>query len=119
VDAGRRPDIVLVKKYYRRRRKPGSRNWKLRRMAKEQEEDTAAGRNAAGDRERVERDYEMFLQELEEDQELRGTINLYKESNSATRTVQDTESMADDEEEADGPTINVDELLDDLEGMTI
>jgi nonsense-mediated mRNA decay protein 3 len=119
VDAGQRPDVVLVKKYYRRRRKPGSRNWKLRRMAKEQEEDTAAGRNAAGDRERVERDYEMFLQELEEDQELRSTINLYKESNSANRTVQDTESMADDEEEADGPTINVDELLDDLEGMTI
>lgn len=118
---GERPDVVLVKKHYRRRRKPGNRNWKLRRMAKEQEDDVAAGRSAQADRERVERDYELFLQELEEDQELRGTINLYKASNSAgpaTAPAPD-DSMADDEDEEDGPTINVDELLDDLEGMTI
>ncbi len=32
------------------------------------------------DSQRVERDYELFLRELEEDEEMRGTVNLYRDS---------------------------------------
>lgn len=99
--AGERPDIVLVKKVYPNRRR--NRNWKLRRMAKEHNEMDAATID------KVENDYEMFLRELEEDQELRGTVNLYKDRNAPQHM------DADD----DGPQIDVSELLDDLEDLSL
>lgn len=119
------PDVILVKKYYPSRRRHKNRNWKLKRMATEYNE---SDRQTQTDIARVERDYEMFLQELEEDQELRGTINLYKAPNSQTAenkavdghmAVDDVEEEPEMDDNNDGPTINVDELLDDLEGMTI
>lgn len=99
------PDVVLVKKYYAHRKKGNKRAWKLRRMAKERNEDLPV------DNERVERDYEMFLQELEEDHELRTTVNLYKAQPVAS-------SMEDDQQE-EGPEVPLDELLEDMEGMTL
>lgn len=102
LDSGRIPDVILVKKTYpNRRKKARSRNWKLKSIAKEAEEgvagdeeederkkkkkgsSAAVGRGALGrrgglDQSRVEADYEMFLRDLEEDPELRGTINLYR-----------------------------------------
>ncbi|KAK9370046.1 NMD3 family-domain-containing protein [Lipomyces kononenkoae] len=81
------PDVVLVKKSYPRKKKNKGRNWKLKRMAKEYNEMEDSGNSMSSkqrqlERDRVERDYELFLQELEEDPELRGTINLYKQGNS-------------------------------------
>lgn len=96
LDTGRIPDVILVKKTYpNRRKKTRTRNWKLKSIAKEAEDveetpekDTkgagkGAGRGALGrrgglDQARVEKDYEMFLRDLEEDPELRSTVNLYK-----------------------------------------
>lgn len=112
------PDVVLVKKFYPKRRKPKNRNWKLQRMAVEHNDE-----QRQAEAEKVELDYELFLQELEEDEELRSTVNLYKKSNSSggeknrTRNVEMGDAESDGDEE--GPSIAVDELLDDLEGMTI
>ncbi|CAE6438707.1 unnamed protein product [Rhizoctonia solani] len=85
LDSSRVPDVVLVKKTYpNRRKKHRARNWRLRSIAKEANEDESGeGRGALGrrgglDQARVEADYEAFLQELEEDPELRATVNLYK-----------------------------------------
>jgi nonsense-mediated mRNA decay protein 3 len=88
LDQGRIPDVILVKKTYpNRRRKPKARNWKLRSIAKEAEDvdgaTTTVGRGALGrkggvDQRNVERDYELFLRDLEEDKEMRAAINLYK-----------------------------------------
>ena len=88
LDSGRIPDVVLVKKTYpNRRKKSKPRNWKLRSIAKEAEDATAesnvVGRGALGrrggvDQKNVERDYELFLRDLEEDKDMRGAINLYK-----------------------------------------
>lgn len=90
LDAGRIPDVMLVKKTYpNRRKKNRTRNWKLKSIAIEAEDvpsqgaDKVLGRGALGrrgglDQQKVEKDYEMFLRELEEDPELRGSINLYK-----------------------------------------
>ena len=42
------------------------------------EEEAEVLRGRGQEKERAERDYEMFLRELEEDKELRGMVNLYK-----------------------------------------
>jgi nonsense-mediated mRNA decay protein 3 len=94
LDQGRIPDVVLVKKTYpNRRRKARTRNWKLKSIAKEAEDvaeggDKVVGRGALGrrggvDQKNVERDYELFLRDLEEDKEMRAAINLYKTGGAA------------------------------------
>ncbi|WVQ93822.1 hypothetical protein IAU59_000900 [Kwoniella sp. CBS 9459] len=88
LNTDRIPDVILVKKTYpNRRKKSKPRAWKLRSIAKEaedvQEGGTTVGRGALGrrggvDQKNVERDYELFLRDLEEDREMRAAINLYK-----------------------------------------
>ncbi|WWC58250.1 uncharacterized protein I303_100788 [Kwoniella dejecticola CBS 10117] len=87
-DQDRIPDVILVKKTYpNRRKKSKPRNWKLRSIAKEAEDVTegsntlgrgALGRKGGVDQRNVERDYELFLRDLEEDKEMRAAVNLYK-----------------------------------------
>lgn len=124
------PDVVLVKKCYPRKKKPKSRNWRVKRMAREyQDQDgTQAGRKG-DDQDRLEQDFEMFLQDVEEDQELRHTLNLYKAKNTKPRADRmegiegDTggaDEMAEDsEDEGDVPKINMDELLDDFDELNV
>ena len=105
LDADRIPDVMLVKKTYpNRRKKNKARNWKLKSIAVEAEDvpgegaDKVHGRGAIGrlggrDQQRVERDYELFLRELEEDPELRSSINLYKaEAAVAAARIEDMEA---------------------------
>ena len=73
-------------------------------------------RQARQEQEKAERDYELFLQELEEDEELRQTINLYKAGEEAPR--KEVDEM-DDEDDEDAPEIAIDELLDELDDMTL
>lgn len=111
------PDVVLVKKLYRRKTKK-NRNWKLKRMAKEHKEIDASqdysSRAQRQEMERAERDYEVFLQELEEDDELRQGVNLYKSAGQAS-----AEHEMEEEDEEDAPQIDIDELLDELDDMTL
>ena len=74
--------------------------------------------------ERSERDYELFLQELEEDEELRKNVNMYKVTEVENfNTVEGEEDDGADEsselEESDAPVIGVDELLDELDDLTL
>jgi nonsense-mediated mRNA decay protein 3 len=89
LDQGRIPDVILVRKTYpNRRKKSKARNWKLRSIAKEAEDVGEGGGNVVGrgalgrrggvDQKNVERDYELFLRDLEEDKEMRAAVNLYK-----------------------------------------
>lgn len=57
---------------------------------------------------KMEEDYELFLQDLEEDSELRQNVNLYKSSNAM-----DVDTAAAEEEES-FPVIGIEELLEDL-----
>ncbi|KAF8317684.1 NMD3-domain-containing protein [Clavulina sp. PMI_390] len=171
LDSGRIPDVVLVKKTFpNRRRRTKNRIWKLRSIAKEAEDPNAedgaaetttsgkkgnsggAGRGALGrrgglDAKRVEEDYEMFLRDLEEDPELRATVNLYRadvdmaEESSKKRggkgksayamdveptpaasappaAMQDGEEDSGEDEE-DFPEVQIDELLDHMEDLDI
>ncbi|OBZ65533.1 60S ribosomal export protein NMD3 [Grifola frondosa] len=153
--AHRVPDIVLVKKTYpNRRKKTKTRAWKLRSIAKEEGEEgeTGSGRGVVGrmggrDQKKVEEDYELFLQDLEEDEEMRGAVNLYKSkehkpgagsglAGGKTRKkaqfamdVDGEDQQQDDdagaapadteEEEPDFPDVKLDELLEDFDEMTL
>ncbi|PSS30965.1 hypothetical protein PHLCEN_2v2490 [Hermanssonia centrifuga] len=147
------PDVILVKKAYpNRRKKTKTRNWKLRSIAKEagEEGETGAGRGVVGrmggrDQKKVEEDYELFLRELEEDEEMRGAVNLYKAKSDLpgagsglaggkTRrkahfdmdvdeghAPQQEPASTDTEEveEPDFPEVKLDELLEDFDEMTL
>lgn len=99
--AERLPDVVLVKKSYPdTKRRKNRRTWKLKTMAKESGEAGdqkdikvtagegkgaggdgrgAIGRRGGLDSQRVERDYEYFLRELEEDEEMRANVNIWRD----------------------------------------
>ncbi|KAF9027017.1 NMD3-domain-containing protein [Hymenopellis radicata] len=140
------PDIILVKKTYpNRRKKNRTRNWKLRSIGKEagEEGETGGGRGVVGrmggrDQKKVEEDYELFLREIEEDEEMRGAVNLYKAADNApamqvdkpakakgkkqnqySMDVDEAPAPAQEEEEADFPEIKLDELLEDFDEMNL
>lgn len=106
------PDVVLIKKQYARR---GNRYWKLKRMAKEHKDIEAgndySSRQQKQEMERAEKDYELFLQELEEDDEMRQGVNMYK----STKDSVDAEPQYDE----GGNEIDLDELLNELDDMEI
>lgn len=86
LSSDRIPDVVLVKKTYpARRKKSKARSWRLKSMAKEVEEDAQngdrrgmIGKMGGRDQKKIEEDYELFLRDLEEDVEMRGSVNMYK-----------------------------------------
>ncbi|CAG8541670.1 2551_t:CDS:2 [Paraglomus brasilianum] len=104
------PDVILIKKAYpNRRRKNKPRNWKLNKLDKE----AGDGGIRRGDVDKDNVDYEMFLRDLEEDPELRQSVNLYKNKKLKTEMEIDG-AEADEEEEADFPEVRLDELMEDL-----
>merc|ERR1740130_1044637 len=100
------PEVVLVRKTFPMWRKRNrSRTWKLKRMPQVE----SARPNAIKHNE-TKADYESFLQELEEDKEMRKKINLYKDD-----TPRKIDLDAEGEEvEDDFPEVDLDELLDEL-----
>jgi nonsense-mediated mRNA decay protein 3 len=118
-----------VKKHYVRSKKSKNRSWRLKRMAKEYEDEAIAGGNQPTtkrqeqEQNRMEQDYEMFLRDVEEDQELRHTLDLYKVRQQQARPDQMEVEMAEnddvDEQDETVPKINMDELLDDFDDMNM
>ncbi|KAI1007931.1 60S ribosomal export protein [Podosphaera aphanis] len=111
------PDVILVKKLYARKKKSKARHWQLKRMARD-EGDLLPKKT---DQEKMDRDYEMFLRDIEEDSELRQTMALYKAQQQAKC---DAEAMSvteetDDGEEDETPHINMDELRDEFDDLTV
>lgn len=122
-------DVILVKKSYAHlRRQGGSRRWKLRDLAKDESNEVDADTpipTARGNKktpalsgsqrmeaEKAARDMEMFLQELEEDAEMRQAINIYRNSvNAPTVAPVVEEEDAEDRKEIEIP---LEELLDEL-----
>lgn len=100
IPEARRPDVVLVKKSYPDTKKRRNRRvWKLKSMAKaegevETEGKAAVGRRGGLDGQKVEKDYEIFLRELEEDEELRAGVNLYRDPAAEERNRQRREDKA-------------------------
>lgn len=116
------PDVVLVKKFYARKKKSKARSWRLKRIDKEEGEMLPRKQ----DQERIERDFEMFLQDVEEDPDLRSSLALYKAKKESMKkdAMEGVEvaSVAETEETADGeavPKIDMEELLDDFEELGV
>jgi len=82
------PDVILTRKSYDR---PPKRFWTLKKWKIERDDD-----------------YEQFLEDLEEDKEMRGKINLYKD-NSVKMDIE--EYM---EKVKDVPHVSLDELFENL-----
>jgi nonsense-mediated mRNA decay protein 3 len=110
------PDVLLVKKFYARKKKPKTRSWRLRRMEKDEGELLPK----KSDQERMDADYEMFLRDVEEDVELRQTLALYKAKQQKTKAADDEMSLVTgDESEDEVPKINMDELLEDFDELNV
>jgi nonsense-mediated mRNA decay protein 3 len=154
---GRVPDVVLVRKSYEekraRRRKraaaggggaAGARPWQLKRLPMEVADEGAGprGRNEAAEA----ADRERFLEELEEDPDMRARVNLYRAPGVAAGGgaaaggaapagghrgraraggplpgigEDDALDTDDDEDDDDVPQVPLDELLDDLEALEL
>ncbi|KAJ3343737.1 hypothetical protein HDU93_006649 [Gonapodya sp. JEL0774] len=125
------PDVILVKKSFpHRRRRAQPRHWKIKHLGKEEEEERGKRERGGADKDK---DLELFLRDLEEDEELRGMVNLYKAQDrqalarrSDPDAMQDTDPVDEDdgmdeesEVEPDFPEIRVDELLEDMERLTV
>ncbi|WOG82842.1 hypothetical protein DCAR_0102010 [Daucus carota subsp. sativus] len=101
------PDVVLIKKSYeeKRMKKRGKpRAWKLKSLGMEID-DSAKGKF---DEEKMDAEYEKFLEDLEENPELRFNVSLYRNKEYQPS---DMASVTDGE---DAPTVPLDELLGDL-----
>lgn len=110
------PDVLLVKKFYARKKKPKTRSWRLRRMEKDEGELLPK----KADQERMDADYEMFLRDVEEDSELRQTLALYKAKQQKTKADDDEMSLVTgDESEDEVPKINMDELLEEFDELNV
>ncbi|KAK3389828.1 NMD3 family-domain-containing protein [Podospora didyma] len=111
------PDVMLVKKHYPNRRKNRNRNWKLKRMAKDEGDLLPK----ASDQERLDNEYELFLRDVEEDEELRAALALYKNSKAKKAQDPDAMSIAETEMTVDDavPRIDLDDLLDDFDELDL
>jgi len=100
------PDFILIRKSYsERRRKNRRRKWKLKTVVTQVEEGNKK------DIEQGARDYENFLQDLEENPDMRQNINIYRDANYTAPT----ESEVDDEE----LRISLEEMLDEFDTLDL
>jgi len=109
------PDVMLVKKYYERKKKSKNRSWRLKRMARE-EADVLPKK---ADQEKMDTDYEMFLRDVEEDSEFRSTVALYKAQQKAKADADAMSVIETDDGVDETPGIDISELLDDMDHLDI
>ncbi|CAD6190937.1 unnamed protein product [Caenorhabditis auriculariae] len=96
------PDVVLVRKVFDRSRRAARRQWKLKRLVVD-------GNIIGNETASVADEFQRFMEDVEEDPQMREKINIYKDSEKmAQRMMVET----DDEVPPDGPTLA--EMLDDL-----
>ncbi|KAF3483318.1 60S ribosomal export protein NMD3 [Arthroderma uncinatum] len=111
------PDVMLVKKHYPRKKKNKNRNWRLKRLDREEEEERPSKKQSSN---KLEEDFELFLRDVEEDAELRSTLALYKAKHAKKVEADAMEVVEEeDEDEDEVPKINVDELLEDFEELNV
>ncbi|KAI7199281.1 hypothetical protein KC316_g3528, partial [Hortaea werneckii] len=107
------PSAILVKKVYPERKKTKARNWKLKRMAAEDD-----GMAPLKHKEQSEdRDYEAFLRDIEQDEGLRENMKLYRNKDAVQPdAMADIDSDAEDDDELKIP---LEQLVDDMEDLGV
>jgi len=101
-------DVILVRRQYKKRR-GHQRGWDLQRLARDHDE----GAPEIDD----EADMELIRQDLEEDEEMRRNVNLYKVDTKPKKHTGTEEAEEDEDEESDedAPEVPLAELLEGLE----
>ncbi|GAM17566.1 hypothetical protein SAMD00019534_007410 [Acytostelium subglobosum LB1] len=103
------PEVILVKKTYSHINY--QRHWRTKRLNKE-----AVEQMKKGDLERQAEDEELFARDIEQDSEMRGKINLYKQDNAenilAERRKRKQEIGVEDDNENE---VDLAELLDNID----
>jgi nonsense-mediated mRNA decay protein 3 len=134
---GQRPQVILVRKSYPKRNRAGRRAFALKQLPKE-ESDVPLKKI---DQQRAEADMEEFMNDIEEDPELQGKVNLYKRPNTVVQSARQqpaasaaaADSMGDagagaagedeeeeeEEDDAEFPQIDMNALLEDMGAITI
>jgi len=108
-----RSEIILVRKTYPNRRKHRrARHWELAKLTVEPMDMRRV------DIEKHERAVEEFMQDLEEDLEMRSGVNLYKSKTGPTVT-NDEMDVDDAPPEEDFPEVKIEELLDMVENLQL
>jgi len=95
------PDVILVKKVYDKQRRKRTRKWKLKRMANA--EDTASI-TTDGNNEGMNR----FIEDIEEDEEMRKHINIYANEDADHTQV-----------ETDLPQVPLEEMIQNMDNMNM
>lgn len=130
------PDFVLFKKYYGKKNRSKRRMWRLKRLNMELDDsvvESSNRRSAIDPIAKMAAEQEEFMQDLEQDQELRSAINLYRDpahtgapdvggmeidtgkTNDADRKNDNETRQADDSaDDEDYPEVPIEELLDGL-----
>jgi len=107
--SGNFPDIVLVRKKYVRKHK---RIWKLKHM----EKDLDMMEESKKKQQYREKNLDIFLDDIEEDKDMRSKLNLYKDDDAIKELEERMKNMqvADDEKVDPEIEVKVEELLDSL-----
>lgn len=122
------PDVLLFKKTYEKRNRSKRRKWRLQRLNMELDDslmDPAMRRRGgvADPHLMMQQEQEEFMQEIEQDQEMRSTINLFKSKLTLEDAAMpeateaqplDPENLEDGLPEEDYPEVGIEELLDGL-----
>lgn len=113
------PKVIVVQKHYKKKKR--NRKWKLKRLEKEVVETKRPKKDTAKREEE-----EAFLEDLEEDEELRSKINIFKDKRAIASELKNSnkdnnnkeEGDEDDDDEEDQPDIDESELLEDFDDET-
>jgi hypothetical protein len=108
------PDVVLVRKCYASKK---DRAWELKQLDIDERQEAGGAREKS----EYERDYEMFMEELHGDKEMRQRINVYKKKGTSSGMGDgdgDGEGRSDesdsDHQELDDEEVRLEELLEEL-----
>jgi nonsense-mediated mRNA decay protein 3 len=109
------PEVILIRKTYPNRKdRHKHRKYKLKQLDKEATDNVPKKHELK----KAEEDYEQFLQEIDEDPDMRQQINLYRAERMGANAVSSSTAPTateEDKEEDDGfPEVQLDELLMDL-----
>jgi nonsense-mediated mRNA decay protein 3 len=121
------PDVILVRKTFpaSAKKRKNNRHWRLKQLDKEKEQ---LERKDKHKEERAQFEFEQFLEDIDEDPELRAQLKLYKAPNAEKlfqqRQAQKAEedAMVDVDAMDDGedfPEIQLDDLLDEMKELQI
>lgn len=113
-----KPDVIIVKKSYPERPKHRTRPWHLKSLIKSNEDDSARARKQ--DLDKNERDYEEFLQSVEQDDEIRENISVFKsKSKNAPSNNMDIDMDHANANNDDDDELYVEALAENIDDMHI